>query len=83
MIAVVLLNMNYGNSLCDTPACKSYQIETEQCHSYWWTNILYINNYYPSFKKSVSLTEINYIYFLDINKNKKNSDFICIKKDTS
>ena len=44
-----------------------YGVQTEtQCSKYWWTNLLYINNFYPtSFRASVSFCSKNYIELQD------------------
>ncbi|CAH1397482.1 unnamed protein product [Nezara viridula] len=46
--AMILIISTFANKLCDGPLC-SYLIDQEKdsCASYWWTNVLYINNFYP------------------------------------
>ncbi|CAH1394466.1 unnamed protein product [Nezara viridula] len=51
-LATVVVISTFANKLCDGPLC-SYIIDQEKqsCVSYWWTNVLYINNLYPGMFK--------------------------------
>ena len=48
-----------------------YEVQTEtQCTKYWWTNLLYINNFYPtSFGASVSFFEVKIILIRESSFN--------------
>ncbi|XP_066909543.1 nose resistant to fluoxetine protein 6-like isoform X2 [Halyomorpha halys] len=52
-LATLLVISTFANKLCDGPLCV-YLIDKEKqsCASYWWTNVLYINNLYPGIFKS-------------------------------
>lgn len=46
ILATTLIWMYIKPYMGDSPLWKSFQ-NVESCSKYWWTNILYINNFYP------------------------------------
>ena len=45
-MAVILISVNLKRFFAEGPGWFS-QYEDKLCKEYWWTNLLYINNFHP------------------------------------
>ncbi|XP_046843470.1 nose resistant to fluoxetine protein 6-like isoform X2 [Xenia sp. Carnegie-2017] len=48
MMFVILFNLKLKPFVSKGPLWEQHLKEDEGCRKYWWTNLLYLNNFYPS-----------------------------------